>query len=228
MRLTFLTVLAIVMLVPVSFSQEMSRDDKIRKIHELRGQISTLELDILLPDASDIDAARRQGATAVRLLPREQYDGMLVTRGGGAYYSFARKTHEYGQGSDISLERGRLSVGFAGYDYGFFADLGNIALSAVTTDTPEIAFLIDYKPAMAEAEIRLDREKSRNYATPAATYTHFVQAVIGRTYVLRSLSFSRSDLVVVFNVARKDVDGSLILHWKLLKEFGAPPIIRQQ
>ena len=43
--------------------------------------------------------------------------------GGGAYYSFFLLTHLYGYGSDIELADNKLSVGFAGAQFGFLANL---------------------------------------------------------------------------------------------------------
>src|SRR5688500_19437286 len=40
----------------------------------------------------------------IRLLPRGVYDKQLSLRGGGAYYSFDVRTHEYNYGSDIQLQ----------------------------------------------------------------------------------------------------------------------------
>jgi hypothetical protein len=75
------------------------------------------------------------GTGITRLMPREHFDGVLLTRGGGAYYSFASQEHAYGFGSDLSLERGQLKVGFAGADFGFLTKLGDIPIESVTPDT---------------------------------------------------------------------------------------------
>jgi hypothetical protein len=93
---------------------------------------------------------------AIRLLPREKYDRVLAINGGGAYYSFAQKTHEYGQGSDIELQQGNLSVGFAGADYGFLIDLGDVNLLDVNKETPELSFLAAYSPPADEPAVRAE------------------------------------------------------------------------
>ncbi len=61
----------------------------------------------------------------VRLQPRLSDLAVFAKReaalsGSGSYYSFVRRTHEYGSGSDIELEPGQFKTGFAGADYGFF------------------------------------------------------------------------------------------------------------
>ena len=69
-------------------------------------------------------------------LPRQKFDSdvykenqkSITLRGGGAFYSFSRLTHEYGGGSDLALDQGQFWVGFAGTDYGFFTNLGDVPL----------------------------------------------------------------------------------------------------
>ena len=109
-------------------SQSPTRDEKIQNIFDLRSRMTALEKEVLQPDSRDVSVAKRLGLEAIRLLPREKYDRVIAINGGGAYYSFAQKTHEYGQGSDIELQQGNLSVGFAGADYGFLIDLGDVNL----------------------------------------------------------------------------------------------------
>lgn len=207
-------------------SQEANRDQKIRKIFELQSQLSALGVEILEPDAADVATASGQGGTALRLLPREQYEGVVPPRGGGSYYSFVRKTHEYGQGSDISLERNQLRVGFAGADYGFIVGLGNVPLTSINLGMPEIGFVAAYRPPTRMTDIRAEQGKTSNYETPGGTLRNTIPAVIGQAYVIRSISFDRSDILVAIRVLRKDTDGSLILIWKPLKSFEKPVIER--
>ena len=88
-----------------------------------------------------------------RLMPREKYDHVLVTRGGGADYSFTRLTNEYGWGTQIGLE-GYLSTGFAGADFGFLTSLGDIPLDGVTLDQPGIRYLADFVAPTKEPQAR--------------------------------------------------------------------------
>src|SRR5690349_16809459 len=90
-------------------AQTESRDDVIKPIQAKRAELAALEQKALAVAASDRDdfaSFLSQPQTGIiRLLPRETYDGNakrgLAIRGGGAYYSFVNKTHEYGRGSDI-------------------------------------------------------------------------------------------------------------------------------
>src|SRR5215475_416442 len=112
-------------------AQTQSRDDVIKEIEAKRAELAVLEQKVLAVADSDLSAfatfLSQPQTGIIRLLPRETYDGnakrALAIRGGGAYYSFVRKTHEYGYGSDIELQREHLSVGFAGADYGLLLNL---------------------------------------------------------------------------------------------------------
>src|SRR5262245_37106694 len=106
-----------------SFAQSTDRATLLKDIESLRSQLKEREDAFLEPSLEDrvafAEFLRQSNTGLIRLLPREEYDAKnkLTIRGGGAYFSFTRLTHEYGYGSDLSLERGDLSVGFAGADY---------------------------------------------------------------------------------------------------------------
>src|SRR6266404_5383099 len=93
-------------------AQSASRDDVLKAITAKRAELQQLEDQFLSPAEQDRNAYKEllgQPDTGLtRLLPREVYDSdvnknlkRLTTRGGGAFYSFARLTHEYGLGSDL-------------------------------------------------------------------------------------------------------------------------------
>ena len=116
-------VLAILGLLSDALAQSSTdRGRLLDEIELLRNEISNKEQQLLSPAPED--AAKFQSFLAepdtglIRLIPREVYDRRLIISGGGAYYSFTELTHEYGRGPDISLERNRFSVGFAGLDWG--------------------------------------------------------------------------------------------------------------
>lgn len=209
--------------------QKASREQKIQSIFDLRTQISVLEKEILLPDAVDVQAAERLGGSAMRILPREKYDSVLALRGGGAYYSFVRKTHEYGHGSDIQLEQGNFSVGFAGADYGFLKDMGEIGLPEINNETPEVVPLLKYVPPTDESSIRAEARKLwPSFSLSGVSYTRRLPAVVGHSYLLRSISLDDSDVLIAFTVVKKDSDGSLIIVWKPIESFPKPIMQREK
>jgi hypothetical protein len=217
------------------FAQDTSREALRDQIQAKRAELATLEKQFLQPtekDRSDFAGLLSQPNTGlIRLLPREKYDADIVkdkaptltTRGGGAYYSFKRLTHEYGYGSDIELASDHLSVGFGGYDYGMLVKLGDIGVEDLTSQLPAVRTLLEYTPAKTEADARVEYQKFANGGEMQGfIFKTRLPLEINTTYLLRSIDYPLSDLVVGFRVVRKDTDGSAIIAFKGLKEFSAP------
>lgn len=213
-------------LFTVSFAQDSSHERTIREYSTLHSRLRDMEKTILGPTDAEVRAAAEQGLKAIRLMPREKYEHSLTIRGGGAYYSFTRLTHEYNYGSDIQLEQNSLSVGFAGADYGFLYDLGEVDLAQVDKNSGPIQFLVKYQPPTDESSIRAEQRRSHEYETSGYVYKSRVPATVGHTYILRSIGFSTADVLVALNIVRKDADGSLIIFWRPIETFKKPEIAR--
>lgn len=149
-----------------------------------------------------------------------------LARDGGAYYSFTRLTHAYGYGSDLSLERGYFQVGFAGADYGFLIDLGDVPLESVTLDTPVTYLLATYIPPKREPAARLEK---RRFAQGADINGVIVKGRLpmqpNSTYLLRSINYDQADVLVAFRVVEVDSDGTPMILWKRLKKFSTPHLL---
>lgn len=151
----------------------------------------------------------------------------LTISGGGAYYSFTRKSHEYGQGSDIQLSQGELSVGFAGVNYGLMAIVGDVPLETIGLELPEVNVLASYKPPSQEPQARLEKTRfNQKTELDGLKVQRRLPLQSGSTYLLRSFDYGRSDVLVAFRVVRVDSDGSAIILYKLLKEFSPPQLAR--
>jgi hypothetical protein len=216
-------------------TQTQSRDDVIKEIEAKRAELAVLEkkvLDIADSDREEFAAFLNQPqAGVIRLLPRETYDGnskrRLALAGGGAYYSFVLKTHEYGRGSDIELAQDNFSVGFAGADYGFLLNLGDVPLDQVANDHVATRALMAYTPPVKEAEVRGEHYRLwKGIELSGYNFLSRVPAKVSNTYLLRSISMDDSDVMAVFRVVRKDTDGSLILVYKVVKTFPVPKMER--
>lgn len=210
----------------IIFSQELNREQKLQKIDELNSQIKILETAILLPTTKDLNQAEKEGFEVFRIMPRERYDHKFTVQGGGSYYSFTTKSHDYQNIAQIGLEQNNLKVGFAGADYGFIADLGKTPLTEITKETAEVNFLLNYKPPTNEPEVRIEQRKTWNYEANSFVFKSRITAIVGHSYVLRTISFDRADILVAFKIHRKDTDGSLIIFWKLLEQFEKPMLNR--
>ena len=210
-------------------AQLQDRSGLQAKMESLRAQIRAKEKVFLAPSAEDLAAfagfLRQPDTGMARLMPRETYDGKLLIRGGGAYYSFARLTNEYGYGSDIGLEQGQLRVGFAGADFGFLTSLGDLAIDSVTVEHPGVSYLAEFKTPSAEPDARDQyRRAGTGFEVDGFTYRSFLPASLNTTYALRSVDYGASDLLVAFRVTRQDADGSLTLVWTILKRFPVPQL----
>ncbi|HZN00437.1 MAG TPA: hypothetical protein VFB70_13645 [Pyrinomonadaceae bacterium] len=192
------------------FAQTQSREDILKTIEAKRAELATLEKQFLSPSDEDrathAEFLNQPDTGLIRLLPREKYDTetykenkqSITLRGGGAYYSFARLTHEYGHGNDLELAKGTFSTAFSGGQSGSLVNLGDIPLETVSLETPAA------------------QELASNVATRKKPQSQ-VPLKLNSTYLLRSVD-SRSDVLVAFKVVRIDSDESAIILWKLLKK----------
>ena len=187
-----------------------------------------------LPQGSSGDVPSQNSGDSANLVDAPRPDAnaprarrTVVMRGGGAYYSFIRLTHEYGAGSDIELTQGQFLVGFAGANYGFLTNVGDIPLETIDLNTPAVALLMTYTPATQEPEARQEFRRFREGAEIEGINVKSGMPVkVHSTYLLRSVNYGESDVLVAFNVVRKDSDGSVVILWKLLKKYPTPKLVR--
>jgi hypothetical protein len=148
-------------------------------------------------------------------------------RGGGAYYSFTLKTHAYGYSSDLSLERGQFHVGFAGADYGFLTDLGDMSLESVSLDTPTAKPLATYTAVTHDAEARREQRRFwRGVEVDGVTLKSRLPMRQDSTYLVRAINYDDSDVLVAFRVVEVESDGTALILWKLLKRYSTPQVER--
>ncbi|HVF44354.1 MAG TPA: hypothetical protein VM936_15125 [Pyrinomonadaceae bacterium] len=209
-----------------------ARAQAAAEIASLRAQIKAKEPALLSTAKEDRRAhaafLAQPGTGLVRLLPREKWDGVLSTRGGGAYYSFTRLRHEYDYGTNIGFEQGRLSARLAGASFGFLTNLGDTPLETVTAETEAVQFMASYKVPTFEPDARKSQMQfmGAGYEAGGAAYKDTMPVSVGSTYALRSVEYKNSDVLVAFRVVRKDSDGSIVLLWKMLQEFPKPELQR--
>lgn len=217
---------------PCVLAQTDSRAQAAAEIESLREQIRAKEAVLLSPSKEDRKAhaefLAQPGTGLVRLLPREEWNGKLSTRGGGAYYSFTRLRHEYDYGTNIGFEQGSLSARLAGASFGFMANLGDAPLEALTAETEAVQYMASYKTPAFEPDARKSQMQfgGAGYEVGGVTYKDTVPVSVGSTYALRSVEYNNSDVLVAFRVLRKDSDGSVVLLWKMLEEFPKPTLQR--
>ena len=236
----FLTVLISSGLNSGAIAQTKTREQLRDEIQSKRRELIALEKQFLSVSEADRtacdDLLAEPNTGLIRLLPREIFDSdsykenkkTITMRGGGAYYSFVRLTHEYNFGSDIELDHDQFSVGFAGYDYGMLLKIHDVSLQDLSAEYPYAAPLIRYSPATYEEAIRNEqRAFAQGTVIDGLSLKRTVPVEVNATYLLRSISYRDSDILVAFKVIRRDSDGSVVLAWKLLKKFKAPEVDRR-
>jgi hypothetical protein len=226
MRYFFTTCLLTILAVSASFTQ--SRDQSVEQLKAAKEQIKMIEQSILAADKADMDFAKSSGFGVFRILPRETYgNNWSSIRGGGAYYSFSKKSHNYDEAPQIELQLNSFSVGFSGADYGFISDLGETKLATVDNGFEAVRILSEYKPPSLESLARTERNNSSILQNSNVKFQRNLPAIVGHTYVLRAISFERADALVAFTIDRKDSDGSLIIFWKMIQQFEKTTLLRQ-
>lgn len=221
---------------PVSEAQRIQNVDRLL---ELRKEILALEGNLIAPATEDLAAydsfLKNENTGMARLFPRNSQNEKrpLLVNGGGSYFSFKLQTNQYGQGNDVSYEtnsKPQFSIGFAGVDYGFLGDLGKIDIREVNDSHPALVFAGNHNSPNGQKEPAW-REQQRKWTVGEANngvqFKDQVDAVVGNTYVVRSVIESNYDIVAVFQVVRRDdTDGSLVIAWRLVNDFVVPELDR--
>jgi hypothetical protein len=157
-----------------------------------------------------------------------------VFRGGGSYYSFVRRTHDYGQGSDIEYSEGVLHNGFAGMDYGFFLSLGQRDADSLAAfqQSPPIWLSADrkgawdymwtYRPPTKSKEIRVAQRNSDGFVIDGVNLSRGMKPTVGGLYLLRSINFRDSDILVALYHATVLSDNSIVLVYRIVSQFDTP------
>jgi hypothetical protein len=127
----------------------------------------------------------------------------------------------------IRLDSGYLTVGFAGYDYGMLLKLGDVPLQNVSLDTQAAAFVASYAPPITDHEIRNEQRRfGMGVTIQAVELKNRLPVEANTTYLLRSIIFDRTDVLVAVRVIRKDSDGSVVVLWKRLMKYSTPTVAR--
>ena len=98
--------------------------------------------------------------------------------------------------------------------------LGDIAIEDVSSELPAVRTLLEYVSAKTEADARVEYRKfGMGTDVQGFMFKNRLPVEVQTTYLLRSIGFPDTDVAVAFRIARKDTDGSVILAYKLLKDF---------
>lgn len=203
-------------------AQTQSRPEILKQIEDKRAELAELEKKYLEPSADDrtryAEFLRQPNTGLIRLMPTGNF-------GRGVYYSFTRLTHEYVGETDLSFESGQFRSGFAGANYGFMTNLGDVPIEEVGQTTPGVTFFAAYKAPKEEQAARKEYHRlARGAEIEKLPVARSVPVQQDTTYLLRSINYGYSDVLVAFRVVRIDSDGSAIIVWKLLVKYETPKL----
>jgi hypothetical protein len=147
-------------------------------------------------------------------------------------YSFSKEKHGNGLNgyvdprlgwAEIKLINGRFITGFTGDALGVLVALGDVPLETVTPETDGVTGLANIMPPADYFEaVSLSRRNRSGFALDRFRYGSSLPVSEKMTYVLRSTSNKRADILVGFRVVRVEENGSLTLIWRKLKVYPKP------
>lgn len=236
--LTALMFIGLVLMNPSSRSQKAPTTTDVESLNVQLHKLvqSTLAVPAPLTERyADIVKSPEAGIT--KLLS----DGSKLEKaihGGGTYWAFLRRDHEYGYGSDIQLQSSQFKSGFAGANYGYILRLGKIPIRQVldtSRSTPPSwlekgrheawKYMWEYVPPRDIKEIRQHQKAARGLRKGNATLSETAPAIADETYLLRSVQIDDSDILVVMQIVERADDDSVIIVWKIVRVFDTPVAI---
>ena len=106
--------------------------------------------------------------------------------------------------------------------YGMLTNLGEVPLDEITLQDQRARYLAEYEPPVSESKARCESRRFRDGETiDGRLYKTSLPIHVGATYLVRSINYGTSDVLVAFRVVRRDDVGSAIIAWKLLKDVRA-------
>ncbi|QDV05890.1 hypothetical protein Poly30_13930 [Planctomycetes bacterium Poly30] len=160
---------------------------------------------------------------------RDEVDGVLDALdldGGGAYYSFATREHDYQKEAALSCCDGYFSSGFHGGARGVVVPIGELEISSLPLSVEPVP--ASWSPDLQTSWMSLWTEQDashpgfpRGAKFPARANRQRDGLKIGQSYILRSIHLDGHDDLIAFQHVASDRFGVTLL-WRRLKAF-APP-----
>jgi hypothetical protein len=207
---------------------------------------NSLEKQLLAPSVEDqqqfAEFLRLPDTGVIRMFPPGRRRVISVADlatgrrpGFGGYaslYSFTKQKHGNGLHgyvdprlgwAELRFWNGRFITGATGESLGVLVALGDVPLETVTSETYGVTGLANIVPPADYFEAAsLSRRNRAGFALERFRYGSSLPVVENMTYVLRSTSNKRADLLVGFRVVRLDENGSVTLIWRKLKVYPKP------
>src|ERR1044072_8358944 len=147
-------------------------------------------------------------------------------------YSFTKAKHGNGLNgyvdprlgwAELLLINGRFITGFNGEALGVMVALGDVPLETVTPGSDGVTGLANITPPADYFEaVALSRRNRAGFDLNRFRYGSSLPVSENTTYVMRSTSNKRADILVGFRVLRVEENGGLTLVWRKLKVYPKP------
>ena len=234
------------------YPETSAREEPVRRIFPRRNvwvteyEPNSLEKELLAPSVEDqqqySEFLQLPDTGVIRMFPPGRRRVISVTDlatgrrpGFGNYaslYSFSKQKHGNGLHgfvdprlgwAELRLWNGRFITGVTGESLGVLVALGDVPLEAVTPETYGVTGLTNIMPPADYFEAAtLSRRNRAGFALERFRYGSSLPVAENMTYVLRSTSNKRADVLVGFRVIRLDENGSVTLIWRKLKVYPKP------
>jgi hypothetical protein len=220
---------------------------KPRYVWVFEYRFTSEEKKLLEPSPSDHDKfasfLRSPDAGLVRLYPWMRWRRVISVDDLGdrrspefsahaSIYSFSKNRHGSALNgfvdprlgwAELKLGEGRFFSGFTGESLGVLVSLGNTPIETVTPETNGVTGLTNITPPADYLEASsLSRRNRAGFELDRFSYGSSLPVTANTTYVLRSTSNKRSDILVAFRVVEVGSDGDVTILWRKLKSYPKP------
>jgi RNA polymerase sigma-70 factor (ECF subfamily) len=170
----------------------------------------------------------RKDAGLTRLVARgSPWSELPRVREGGAYYSFATRSSSFDDHPDVEFSQGLLSVSMSGASPGVIIDLGQLPLEEAVGNWSRLGRGPAFEIA-AHRQIDHFRPREEVIATLRAIQKEVIalraistEALLGHSYLLRSIDHEHHDLLVVLEVVGID-DYGIQIAWQQIQSWPVP------
>ncbi len=165
-----------------------------------------------------MDFLKQANTGIIRLLPQGKLEASytvsaddpqsaLPIMGGGAYYSFAKKTHAFGIWSDICLRENVFYTSITEQSFGLFTALGDLPIESVTLQNSRVDFLRKIVlPTVGSEAVAMRKRNAEGFKIGNITYGSAFRAMHNLTYVLRSITYKQPDYLYKFNSLKEGLE----------------------
>ena len=152
--------------------------------------------------------------------------------GYASLFSFSKEKHGNGLHgyvdprlgwAELRLLNNRFLTGFTGESLGVLVALGDVPLETVTPETFGVTGLTNILPPTDDFEATsLSRRNRAGFVLERFRYGASLPVAENMTYVLRSTSNKRADVLVGLRVVRVEDNGTVTVLWRKLRTYPRP------